>query len=330
MMTDYKEIVDKIKRNYTLKQEIQEEKRINYERALYQKHNKLEQLENEKRKLKNQYTIQGDLEENQKLIDKIKNISEEKEKYAKENNIILEFTPSYNCEICKDTGKVKGAYINGVFDMRGERPCVCYKQRIYKEAYGSYNVIDSKENLNDFDMKHLDENKSLEMARIIKAVREYIIHFNEPEKTNRNICFLGITGAGKTKMCKCICRGLYEKGITSFLATFSSITNTITTNIAQKKYDDNKRLLEVLTNVDFLVIDDLGAENVTEAKTEKLLNILEEREKYNKVTAFTSNLDFVEIKKVYGERIKSRLKQNAIICNMDFADYREKNITIVK
>ena len=330
MITDYKEIVDKIKRDYTLKQEIQEVKRINYERALYQKHNKLEQLENEKRKLKKQYTIQGDLEENQKLIDKIKNISEEKEKYAKENNIMLEFTPSYNCEICKDTGKVKGAYINGVFDMRGERPCVCYKQRIYEKAYGSYNVIDSKENLNDFEIEHLEEKQGQKLMRIIKAVREYIIQFNEPEKTNRNICFLGTTGVGKTKMCKCICRGLYEKGITSYLETFSSILNTITTNIAQKRYSDNERLIKTLETVDFLVIDDLGAENVTDAKLEKLTNILDKREGNKKATAFTTNLTFEEIEKIYGNRIASRIKKNMIICNMDFADYREKNITIVK
>ena len=328
-MKEYNEIIKIIENDYKRKQDIIEEKRLEYRTALYQAHNKLEQLDKEMITTRKRYTIQGDLEENQKIIKKMKDITQEKEEYAKNHSITLEYKPTYKCEMCEDTGRVKGAYINGIYDTRFESTCICFKQRVYEKVYSSYNIVNSKENLNDFNMKHLDEEKSKKMTKIIKAARDYILDFNEPEKKNRNICFLGITGAGKTKMCKCICRGLYERGITTFLATFSNITNIITTNIAQKKYDDNIKFFKILTNVDFLVIDDLGAENVTEAKTEKLMNILDTRKNNNKVTAFTSNLDFDEIKKVYGERITSRLKQNAIICNMDFVDYREKDIQVI-
>ena len=328
-MKEYNEIIRMIENDYIRKQDIIEEKRLEYKTALYQAHNKLEQLDKEMITTRKKYTAQGDLEENQKIIKKMKEITQEKEEYAKNHSITLEYKPTYKCEMCEDIGRVKGAYINGIYDTRLESKCICFKQRVYEKAYNSYNIVDSKENLNDFNTEHLNTEQSKKMLKIIKAANDYILDFNEPEKKNCNICFLGITGAGKTKMCKCICRGLYERGITTFLATFSNITNIITTNIAQKKYDDNIRLFKVLTNVDFLVIDDLGAENVTEAKTEKLLNILEERVKNNKVTAFTSNLDFDEIKKVYGERITSRLKQNAIICNMDFVDYREKDIQVI-
>lgn len=328
-MKEYNEIIKIIENDYKRKQDIIEEKRLEYKTALYQAHNELEKLENTKIMTKNRYIIKGDKEENEKVIKKIKEITQEKEEYAKNHGIALEYEPTYKCEMCKDTGKVKGAYINGIYDDRCENTCICFKQKVYEKVYNSYNIVDSKENLNDFDTEHLNTEQSKKMAKIIRAAKDYILDFNEPEKKNCNICFLGITGAGKTKMCKCICRGLYERGITTFLATFSNITNIITTNIAQKKYDDNRKLFEILTNVDFLVIDDLGAENVTEAKTEKLMNILDTRKNNNKVTAFTSNLDFDEIKKVYGERITSRLKQNAIICNMDFVDYREKDIQVI-
>jgi DNA replication protein len=328
-MKEYNEIIRTIENDYIRKQDIIEEKRLEYRTALYQAHNTLEQLDKEMITTRKRYTIQGDLEENQKIIKKMKEITQKKEEYAKNHSITLEYKPTYECEMCKDTGKVKGAYINGIYDTRCKSTCICFKQKVYEKVYNSYNIVDSKENLNDFNTEHLNTEQNLKMGKIIKAARDYILDFNEPEKKNCNICFLGITGAGKTKMCKCICRGLYERGITTFLATFSNITNIITTNIAQKKYDDNRKLFEILTNVDFLVIDDLGAENVTEAKTEKLMNILDTRKNNNKVTAFTSNLDFDEIKKVYGERITSRLKQNAIICNMDFVDYREKDIQVI-
>ena len=328
-MKEYNEIIRTIENDYIRKQDIIEEKRLEYRTALYQAHNKLEQLDKEMITTRKRYTAQGDLEENQKIIKKMKEITQEKEEYAKNHSITLEYKPTYKCEMCEDIGRVKGAYINGIYDTRLESKCICFKQRVYEKAYNSYNIVDSKENLNDFNTEHLNTEQSKKMLKIIKAANDYILDFNELEKKNCNICFLGITGTGKTKMCKCICRGLYERGITTFLATFSNITNIITTNIAQKKYDDNIRLFKVLTNVDFLVIDDLGAENVTEAKTEKLMNILDTRKKNNKVTAFTSNLDFDEIKKVYGERITSRLKEKAIICNMDFVDYREKDIQVI-
>ena len=72
--------------------------------------------------------------------------------------------------------------------------------------------------------------------------------------------------------------------------------------------DERSVYLDEVTEPDFLIIDDLGTENILKNVTcEYLLNMLSTRISNNRHTAFSTNLSVENICDKYGERFYSRL-----------------------
>ena len=90
------------------------------------------------------------------------------------------------------------------------------------------------------------------------------------------------------------------------------------------KYDDwqNKALYEELFEVDLLIIDDLGTENVTEARRSELFNILNTRILKGKKILISTNRELKELVNFYDQRIVSRILGNFQICRFFGADLR--------
>lgn len=72
--------------------------------------------------------------------------------------------------------------------------------------------------------------------------------------------------------------------------------------------EDYTKLIDDAITYDCIVLDDLGAEKVTEYKREVLYDIINGRELIGRQTIVTSNLDYQLIKEQYDERLSSRLK----------------------
>ena len=89
-------------------------------------------------------------------------------------------------------------------------------------------------------------------------------------------------------------------------------------NINNEKFDrledDEMKIYDNLLNADLLIIDDLGSENVTDAKITDLFTIINTRllnqdHKVNK-TIISTNLSVNELFQTYTNRIGSRLAAN--------------------
>jgi DNA replication protein DnaC len=84
--------------------------------------------------------------------------------------------------------------------------------------------------------------------------------------------------------------------------------------------------------VKVLFFDDIWAsENVSEAQKTKLKFILDEREKKELITIFSTNLSALEIEKLYWKRIKSRVynwkhKKWLQLITIPWEDKRKENI----
>ena len=75
--------------------------------------------------------------------------------------------------------------------------------------------------------------------------------------------------------------------------------------------------------MNLLIIDDLGTENLTAAKLTELFTILNTRLLNPKTkTIISSNLDLEDIKRIYDERILSRIIGNYCICKFFGDDIR--------
>lgn len=95
-------------------------------------------------------------------------------------------------------------------------------------------------------------------------------------------------------------------------------------NIRQtyKEPESEIDLVKFYSQVDFLVLDDLGVEKITDWTLEKLFQIINYRYEYLKLTVFTSNLSLKELAEQIGDRIPSRIKQMTSTKKLKDIDYR--------
>ena len=230
-------------------------------------------------------------EDYNKLVKKLK-ISEVD---AKKNTIRLfdsieELTHCKNCSNlfeCKN--KVKG-YV--YFPEKKEStlsfsyiPCK-YKKRAMKEESEkktSQNILDNAK------MKDIKITKN--RAEVIKWIKEYYDKY-DPYKTVKGLYLHGNFGTGKSFLIASLLNELKNKyGIRT--------ENVYVPELLRKLKEDLNLVgdkLYYLENVDILLLDDIGAEKVTEWGRDEILGtILQTRMNNGMPTFFTSNLNILEL-----------------------------------
>ena len=142
------------------------------------------------------------------------------------------------------------------------------------------------------------------MENILKFLREeYIPNFNA---TTDNLLFYGDSGTGKTFLSCCVAKELLDDG---FLVIYRTI-DELMHNLREIKFENNSELENILLNCDLLIIDDLGAEQITDFTTTEFFNLLNKKLLRKKKMLISTNLSLSDIRTTYTERISSRLLGN--------------------
>ena len=118
--------------------------------------------------------------------------------------------------------------------------------------------------------------------------------------------FYGDSGTGKTFLSCCVAKELLDKG---YLVVYRSIDELIK-NLREIRFENNYNLEDLLINCDLLIIDDLGAEQLTEFSATEFFNFLNKKLLKKKKMLISTNLSLPDISKNYSERISSRLLGN--------------------
>ena len=273
------------------------------------------------------------LKNNQSQIDILR---KEFNKLQKQKEIILKelnlpenfFSPNYECKLCNDTGYI-------IDENRKSVLCNCIKQKLFNIKYNSSNIGDlDKENFSTFDISlySTEINKEKFKASIsprvnienIKKIAEHFINnFDNPEE--KNLLFIGNTGLGKTFLSNCIAAELLKKEKTVLYQSSSSMLDSIL-DYKFGKEDSSDNIYNNILNVDLLIIDDLGTENINALKFAELFNIINSRllNQNHKITKtiISTNLSIDNLFKNYDERIVSRLVGYYNICRFFGNDIR--------
>lgn len=151
------------------------------------------------------------------------------------------------------------------------------------------------------------------------AVRQWVA-VDAP--AGRNLVLLGFTARGKTGLAIGALREMFANGYAVRFATVPDI-------LAQLRPRDDKdqgpaATLYDLQSVPVLLMDDLGAEKMSEWASEQLYVIVNGRYERNLPTIVTSNLSMAEIEKAGGPRIVSRLQEDASILEIAGPDLRSR------
>jgi DNA replication protein DnaC len=158
-----------------------------------------------------------------------------------------------------------------------------------------------------------------------EAVKEFC---TVASKHGDNVLLTGNAGCGKTHLAAAMVRLkivrqpiLLPKNSVIF-TTASDLLLKIRNSFCEGE-EKEIDIVDRYSEVPLLILDDLGAEKVTEWTQSTLYLIIDHRNRDQRWTIVTSNLTLPEIEQVYGARIASRLSEMKVV-SLKLPDYRKR------
>ena len=230
--------------------------------------------------------------------------------------------PEYNCEQCRDTGRIR-------FDVELEHPdwgkafpCgACLKQRSEARLERQRRLVDPEwadARFNTMERHPFLEGQSLMEYDKVKTGVQYWNRFRHKERPW--LVILGSTGWGKTHLAVCaINERLCEPSIgpAGELIVVPDLLTALKEGFQDDSMDDR---LRGYARAPFLVLDDLGTEHNTEWAKVQLFRILDSRYAKRLPTIITSNRSLAYLEDRVRDRVMSRLIST--VYDHDFKSFR--------
>ena len=122
--------------------------------------------------------------------------------------------------------------------------------------------------------------------KIRRMCERYVTKRGEMIDGNYGLAFIGGNGGGKTFWASCIANALIEAGATVFMITLTKLIRKMNEDYGE--YRDS--IMRKIRAVDFLILDDYGAERGTEFSLEQAFEIIDTRYNAGKPLIITANL----------------------------------------
>jgi DNA replication protein DnaC len=185
-------------------------------------------------------------------------------------------------------------------------PCRCRAQRISRKRARSLNSVIPKR----FRGVSFDRPPVTEISPpVVKGVQRYVRGLNANLEAGRGLLIMGSVGTGKTTLAMLVSRHALEAGRSVAIYSVPRLLAEIRTTYdaaSERSYVD---LLERLTAVDLLHLDDLGAERTSEWVLEQLYSIINARYEDGRSVVVTTNVPLDELREQIGARTVSRLAE---------------------
>ena len=231
-------------------------------------------------------------------------LKSEKDKLLAENGVSKGyFTDIYRCAKCKDTG----------YAGTTER-CLCLKQRIVDKYYDLSNIksVLETENFETFDINLYSEtvdpksgiSPRRNMELIYQSALSFVDTFSGPFQ---NLLYYGDSGLGKTFLCNCIAKELLDEGRTVLYVTAPRLFKLVEDHRFNRDGSaEPDYAIDAASDVDLLILDDLGTEFSTIVTSAALFDIINQRLLAKKPTVISTNFSVPELESQYSDRIISR------------------------
>lgn len=196
-----------------------------------------------------------------------------------------------------------------------------YENRILEDTkYQKYvTLFDIPKEIKNASFKdiHLDDKNRVP---VIKYMKEFLDQY-EKNKEQKGLYLSGNFGSGKTYLLAALFNEEAKRKVNSILVYFPEFLRKIKSSFNDNNYEEK---FELVKKVDLLLIDDIGAENLTQWGRDEVLGVILQYRMDEKLpTFFTSNLTLEELEKhlsitnggidkVKARRIIERIKQLTI------------------
>jgi DNA replication protein DnaC len=201
--------------------------------------------------------------------------------------------------VCDGSGLIIDEATNTAYD------CECRAQLIARRKARSLSaVIPRRYRDVSFDRPPVTEIE----PHVVAVTRHYVDTIGEQLDAGRGLWFMGDVGTGKTTLAMLVSKAALEAGRSVAIYSLPRLLNEIRdTHRAERSHVD---LLDRLTAVDLLHVDDVGAERTTDWVLEELYSIVNARYEDKRSMVITTNiLDREALCEQISERTVSRLTE---------------------
>ena len=203
-------------------------------------------------------------------------------------------------ELCEGTGFVVDEATNTA------SPCRCRPQRLSRAKARSLSAVLPKR----FCGVSFERAPVVDMEPdIIHRVRRYVDDIEANLDAGRGLWFMGDVGTGKTTLAMLVSKAALAAGRSVAIYSLPRLLAEIRKTFDERSERSYLELLERLTGVDLLHVDDLGAEKTSEWVLEQLYAIINARYEDQRSLVVTTNLDHGALREQITLRTVSRLEE---------------------
>ena len=155
----------------------------------------------------------------------------------------------------------------------------------------------------------------------LNQARQYVDEFDD---NIASFIFSGQPGTGKNHLAAAICNALLLRGKSVLIITVADIMSAMKDTFSNREVSE-EQLLNDLSTVDLLVIDEIGVQ--TESRYEKVIinQIVDRRSSSKRPTGMLTNSNMADMTKLLGERVMDRMRLgNSMWVIFNWDSYRSR------
>ena len=173
------------------------------------------------------------------------------------------------------------------------KPCRYLAEKQKKtEHRRNYLMCDLNEKALLHDIDKIDlSNEKADYSAVVSEIRNWL-----SSNSKRGFYFHGGLGVGKTYLAACIANHMAKKGKSVAFVNVPKLASDLRNNIKVDDYVSSR--VSRMRKADLLVLDDIGAENMSDwFRDDILFTVLDYRMEHEKLTVFTSNSDLATLQR---------------------------------
>lgn len=162
-----------------------------------------------------------------------------------------------------------------------------------------------------------------EVAKALATAKRFAERF-KPGNTSEGLVLVGPVGSGKTHLAAAIANDLLERGVAVVFCPVPDMLADLRAAVRDGR--EPEEVMDELRDAELLILDDLGAERVTDWVREQLFRLINYRYEQVLPIVATTNLTPEELEEHLGDRTVSRLMEMCRWVLVEAPDYRKRHL----
>lgn len=155
----------------------------------------------------------------------------------------------------------------------------------------------------------------------LTACREYAEGFHRHARSGESLLMLGKAGTGKSHLASAVLQAIMPAHC-GLYTTASDVIEMVRETWRRDSEKSQARVLQMLSTVPLLVLDEVGVQYGTESEQNTLFQIIDRRYRDRRPLILMANLQPSELQTLLGDRIYDRLREVSKVLVFEWDSYR--------